>query len=174
MAEQKKIEPLTGKELIHKVKELGNLSKPKKAKVCGYYSVTKNGLERVNMKQFLNALIDAEGIEIDGTGKANGQSGSSSASYPITVQSNESMDANKIIAVKRANPTTAKPQLLSQRVQQSETEPVQRPDEIEQPQQPERVGHLEALTEPTRDESVYGSGWNLAQLMNEFSERVQG
>ena len=173
MAEQKKIKPLTGVELIHKVKELGDLSKPKKAKVCGYYSLTKNGLERVNMKQFLNALINAEGIELDGTGKANGQSGSSSASYPIIVQSNESMDDNKIIAVKRANPTLAKPQLLSQRVQQSEPEPVQQP-EIEQPEQPDPVGHLESLIEPTRDESVYGSGWNLAQLMNEFSERVQG
>ena len=115
MVEQKKIEPLTGVELTHKVKELGNLSKPEKAKVCGYYSVTKNGVERVNMKQFLNALINAEGIELDGTGNANGQNESSSASYPITVQSNESMDANKIVAVKRA-PTTAKPQLLSQRV----------------------------------------------------------
>ena len=125
------------------------------------------------MKQFLNALIDAEGINKDGTGKANGQSGSSSASYPITVQSNESMDANKIIAVKRADPTPAKPQLLFQRVQQSETEPVQQP-QIEQPEQPEPVGHVESLTELTRDESVYGSGWNLAQLMNEFSERVQG
>lgn len=172
MAEQKKIEPLTGEELTHKVKELGDLSKPEKAKVCGYYSVTKNGVERVNMKQFLNALIDAEGIDKDGTGKANGQSGSSSANYPITVQSNESVNANKIVAVKRA-PTPAKPQLLSQRLQQSETEPVQQP-QIEQPEQPEPVGHVESLTKPIRDESIYGSGWSLAQLMNEFSERAQG
>jgi len=59
-----------------------------------------------------------------GTGKANGQS-VSSASYPITVQSNSSMDANKIIAVKHANQTPAKPQLPSQLLQQLETKPVQ-------------------------------------------------
>ena len=124
------------------------------------------------MKQFLNALTDAKGIELDGTGNANEQNESSSASYPIAVQLNASMDTNKIVAVKRA-PTTAKPQLLSQRLQQSETEAVQQP-QIEQPEQPEPVGHVESLTEPLRDDSIYGSGWNLAQLMNEFSERTQG
>lgn len=86
-AEPKKIEPLTGEQLIHKVKELGNSSKEEKAKACGYYTVTKNGVERVNMMQFLNALIDAEGIELDGNGKANGRGGRS-ASYRLTVQSN--------------------------------------------------------------------------------------
>lgn len=87
MAKQKKIEPLTGEELIKKVKELGNLSKEEKAKACGYYTVTKNGIERVNMMQFLNALIDAEGIQLDSTPKADGRGGRS-ASYRITVQSN--------------------------------------------------------------------------------------
>jgi len=87
MAKQKKIEPLTGEELIHKVKELETLSKEEKARVCGYYTVTKNGVERVNMMQFLNALIDAEGIDLDSGPKANGRGGRS-ASYRITVQSN--------------------------------------------------------------------------------------
>ena len=41
-------------------------SKEEKAKACGYYAITKNGLERVNMMKFLNALIDAEGIDLDG------------------------------------------------------------------------------------------------------------
>ena len=84
---QKKIEPLTGEELIHKVKELENLSKEGKAKACGYHSVTKNGVERVNMMQFLNALIDAEGIELDPTANGKGRGGRS-ASYRIRVQSN--------------------------------------------------------------------------------------
>jgi hypothetical protein len=52
-------EPLTGLELIEKVKQLGNLSKEEKARECGYYTMTKNGIERVNMMKFLNALIDA-------------------------------------------------------------------------------------------------------------------
>ncbi len=87
MSKKKKIEPLTGEALLKKVKELENLSKEEKARECGYYTVTKNGVERVNMMKFLNALIDAEGIELDGKQNANGRGGRS-ASYRISVQSN--------------------------------------------------------------------------------------
>lgn len=90
MNKKKKIEPLAGQELLDKVKELGNLSKEEKAKECGYYTVTKNGVERVNMMKFLNALIDAEGIELDGTTSSNGRGGRS-ASYKISVQSNSNL-----------------------------------------------------------------------------------
>lgn len=79
--------PLTGEELVNKVKELGSLSKDEKAKACGYYTLTKNGIERVNMMKFLKALISAEGIVLDGSGNGNGRGGRS-ASYRITVQSN--------------------------------------------------------------------------------------
>ncbi len=79
--------PLTGEELVNKVKELGSLSKDAKAKACGYYTLTKNGIERVNMMKFLKALIAAEGIVLDGSGNGNGRGGRS-ASYRITVQSN--------------------------------------------------------------------------------------
>lgn len=78
---------LTGEGLINKVKELGNISKEEKAKLCGYYTVTKNGIERVNMMKFLNALIDAEGIDLDNTSNAD-RRGGRSASYRITVQTN--------------------------------------------------------------------------------------
>ncbi len=87
MAKQKKIEPLVGEDLLKKVKELENISKEDKAKQCGYYTVTKNGIERVNMMKFLNALIDAEGIQLDSSSGANGRGGRS-ASYRISVQSN--------------------------------------------------------------------------------------
>ncbi|MBD2450969.1 AbrB family transcriptional regulator [Nostoc sp. FACHB-152] len=87
MPKQKKIEPLVGEDLLKKVKELENLSKEEKAKQCGYYTVTKNGVERVNMMKFLNALIDAEGIQLDTSPNANGRGGRS-ASYRISVQSN--------------------------------------------------------------------------------------
>lgn len=87
MPKQKKIEPLVGDELLRKVKELEAESKEDKAKQCGYYTVTKNGIERVNMMKFLNALIDAEGIQLDSTPSANGRGGRS-ASYRISVQSN--------------------------------------------------------------------------------------
>ena len=87
MSKKKKIEPLVGEPLLKKVKELENLSKEDKAKACGYYTVTKNGVERVNMMKFLNALIDAEGIQLDGKQNGSGRGGRS-ASYRISVQSN--------------------------------------------------------------------------------------
>ena len=87
MAKATQPKPLVGSTLINKVKELGNLSKEEKAKECGYYTVTKNGVERVNMMKFLNALIDAEGIELDSTSNGQGRGGRS-ASYRISVQSN--------------------------------------------------------------------------------------
>lgn len=87
MAKKTQPNPLTGEELIEKVKALGTLSKEEKARACGYYTVTKNGVERVNMMKFLNALIDAEGIELDSSANGLGRGGRS-ASYRISVQSN--------------------------------------------------------------------------------------
>jgi hypothetical protein len=78
---------LIGKELLKKVKDLEHLSKEEKAKACGYYSTTKGGVIRVNMMKFLNALIEAEGIQLDGVAAGNGRGGRS-ASYRITVQAN--------------------------------------------------------------------------------------
>ncbi len=83
--------PLTGTALLQKVEELSkeaqNLSKEEKARACGYYTQTKKGVERVNMMKFLNALIDAEGIELDSSSEGQGRGGRS-ASYKISVQSN--------------------------------------------------------------------------------------
>ena len=87
MNKTKKIEPLTSETLLKRVKELETQSKEEKAKECGYYTVTKNGVERVNMMKFLNALIDAEGIQLDSKQAGNGRGGRS-ASYRISVQSN--------------------------------------------------------------------------------------
>lgn len=80
------IEPLEGKALIDKVKEMPNSSKEEKAKACGYYSVTKDGVERVNMMKFLNALLDAEDILLDS--RSDEHSRGRTASYRIAVQSN--------------------------------------------------------------------------------------
>jgi hypothetical protein len=87
MPKTTQIKPLTGPELIQKVKDLGALNKEDKARECGYYTETKNGIERVNMMKFLNALIDAEGIDLDSTLNGQGRGGRS-ASYRISVQSN--------------------------------------------------------------------------------------
>ncbi len=87
MASDTQKNPLIGKALLQKVKELDDLSKEEKAKACGYYTVTKSGGERVNMMKFLNALIEAEGIQLDSASDGGGRGGRS-ASFRITVQSN--------------------------------------------------------------------------------------
>ncbi|MGF1459158.1 MAG: AbrB family transcriptional regulator [Leptolyngbyaceae cyanobacterium] len=87
MAEKQEVEMLTGQALVQKVKELEDHTKEEKAKACGYYTITKNGTKRVNMMKFMNALIAAEGIELDSEQSTNGRGGRS-ASYRITVQSN--------------------------------------------------------------------------------------
>ena len=89
MAKTAQITPLTGEALSKKVRELGTLSKEEKARACGYLSVTKNGMERVNLMPFLNALMDAEGIDLDGKGTDSGTGrGGRTASYRLGVQSN--------------------------------------------------------------------------------------
>ena len=80
-------DPLKGKALLKKIKETEHLSPEDKAKTCGYYTVTKNGVTRVNMMKFYKALSDAAGIQIESTQAGNGRGGRS-ASYRITVQSN--------------------------------------------------------------------------------------
>ncbi len=80
------------------------------------------------------------------------------------------MNSEKPIIVKRSTQASVKPQRCSQLVQESVIDPVEQP-EIEQPEQPEAVVPLESLAEPPKDESIYGSGWSLAQLMNEFGGR---
>jgi hypothetical protein len=87
MSKKKKIEPLTGESLLTKVKELEQLGKEEKARACGYSTLTKSGVERVNMMKFSKALIEAAGINLDGEPDGNGRGGRS-ASYRIKVQSN--------------------------------------------------------------------------------------
>lgn len=87
MATKKKIETLTGDALLAKVKELENHSKEEKARACGYYTITKNGVERVNMMKFYNALIEAEGVQLDSSSSSQGRGGRA-ATYRISVQSN--------------------------------------------------------------------------------------
>ena len=87
MAKQKKGEPLTEEALLQKVKTLATLSKTQKAKACGYYTVTKGGVERVNLLQFLQALLEAEGIALDEPAAERVRDGRS-ARYRIAVQAN--------------------------------------------------------------------------------------
>lgn len=87
MAKDTPVKPLTGQELIDKVKELDSYTREEKAKACGYYSLTKSGSTRVNMMKFMNALIAAQGIQFDNPQNGSGRGGRS-ASYRISVQAN--------------------------------------------------------------------------------------
>ena len=84
------------------------------------------------------------------------------------------MDSKKPVIVKRSTQTELKPQRRSRLVQESDNvEQVQQID-VEQPEQPEPVIQLQSVAEPPIDQSIYGSGWSVAELMNEFSGRYDG
>ena len=87
MAKQQQSDPLTGDALRQKIKTLGTLNKTQKAKACGYYTVTKGGVERVNLLQFLQACLEAEGMTLDRPTAERGRAGCS-ANYRIAVQAN--------------------------------------------------------------------------------------
>ncbi|CAD5977860.1 Transcriptional regulator AbrB [Planktothrix tepida] len=57
--------PLTGKALLQKVKALGNLPRREAARLCGYYTQTKDSQTRANMTEFYDALLAAKGIALD-------------------------------------------------------------------------------------------------------------
>lgn len=80
------------------------------------------------------------------------------------------MTSNTFIKIKRPTKPKPQPQTSSQVNEQLEVEATQ-PLEIEQPEQPAPTVPLESLTETPRDESVYGCGWSLTELLNEFSSR---
>lgn len=54
-------EPLTGAELVAKVKELAGASKSELVRACGYVSITGEGRERLNYTAFSEAWAIAHG-----------------------------------------------------------------------------------------------------------------
>ncbi|GAB4211693.1 MAG: AbrB family transcriptional regulator [Synechococcales cyanobacterium] len=57
-------QPLTGKALLQKVDSLGIKSKRELARRCGYVTTTKNNQTRVNLNEFLAAIIQAKGYAL--------------------------------------------------------------------------------------------------------------
>jgi len=57
--------PLTGKALLQKAKELNNLPKREQAKKCGYFTREKDGVDRVNLTEFYEAVLAARGFAIN-------------------------------------------------------------------------------------------------------------
>ena len=80
------------------------------------------------------------------------------------------MTLNTFIKIKRLTKPTPQLQDLPQIDEQLEVEPAQFL-EIEQPEQPKPIVQLESLAEATLDESVFGCGWSLTELLNEFNSR---
>ncbi|MCL1463927.1 AbrB family transcriptional regulator [Argonema galeatum] len=77
---------LTGKALLNKVKELSHLPRRETAKRCGYYSVTKNNLDRVNLTEFYDAVLEARGIALNPEGSKDGRG--REATYRVSVHKN--------------------------------------------------------------------------------------
>jgi hypothetical protein len=78
--------PLIGKALLKELKELESLSRREKARACGYVSVVKDGQERVNIGNFINAVLEAKGISLDLDEGKNGRG--REASYRVSVHKN--------------------------------------------------------------------------------------
>ncbi|QUY45909.1 AbrB family transcriptional regulator [Acaryochloris marina] len=85
---KKQSKPLTGQALLTKVKTLNDLTREEKAKVCGYYKIAKSGTERINVMAFLNAVLDAEGMDLDAQGNSKKKHGGRPPTFRISVQSN--------------------------------------------------------------------------------------
>ena len=77
---------LIGSELLAKVKELGDVGKSEIVRSCGYVSNKKDGGERLNFTAFYEALLEAKGVDLGGTGKVG--KGGRKLSYVATVQGN--------------------------------------------------------------------------------------
>jgi hypothetical protein len=65
--------PLTGKALLQKVKELAHLPRREKARRCGYYTSGKNNQTRVNLADFFEALLAAKGTTLSTEGSKDGR-----------------------------------------------------------------------------------------------------
>jgi hypothetical protein len=78
--------PLTGRQLLQKVKELSNLPRRETAKRCGYYTVTKNNQTRVNLTDFYDAVLAAKGVPLEPEGGKDGRG--REPTYRVSVHQN--------------------------------------------------------------------------------------
>ncbi len=83
------------------------------------------------------------------------------------------MNSKNILKVKRpTKPQTPPPPSNDSAIEEA-IEALQK-NETETLQQPEPVVNKEVFLGTPRDESVYGCGWSLTELLNEFSGRYDG
>ena len=81
--------PLTGQALLEQIKNLEAFTREEKARRCGYSSLNADGSERLHMVKFMNALLEAEGIDVDGQGSSSRKSKQGrNMSFRVSVQAN--------------------------------------------------------------------------------------
>lgn len=78
--------PLTGKPLLQKLKELGDIPKRELARQCGYIASTKSTKGRVNLTSFYEAVIEAKGYNLDPDRPKDGRG--REPSYRVSVHKN--------------------------------------------------------------------------------------
>ncbi len=86
MATKTTTQPLTGKALLQKLKEIPSLSRSDKARECGYVSVGKDDKPRVNLSEFLNAILEAKGVSLEADSGKDGRG--REATYRVSVHKN--------------------------------------------------------------------------------------
>lgn len=80
------------------------------------------------------------------------------------------MPSNEFVKVKQSIKPTQNSQSPFQTTTREELVPVEAP-EIEQPEQLAATEQLQPVVEVPPDASVFGCGWSVTELMNEFSGR---
>jgi hypothetical protein len=80
------------------------------------------------------------------------------------------MNSKHILKVKRPTKPQTPPLPLNDSAIEEAVEALQK-SEMEPQDQPELIVDKEVFLGTPRDESVYGSGWSLTELLNEFNDR---
>ena len=77
---------LKGKALLKKLESLQGSNKIEKAKACGYFVTTKDGKQRVNSNQFMEAILEAQGFVLESEPPQDKRG--REASYQVSVHRN--------------------------------------------------------------------------------------
>ena len=78
--------PLVGKALLQKVKDLSHLPRRENARMCGYYTVGKDKQTRVNLSEFVEAVLIARGTPVGSDSTKDGRG--REPTYRVSVHKN--------------------------------------------------------------------------------------
>lgn len=93
--------PLTGAALIEKVRDMAGAAKSDLARACGYFTIKKDGTERINFTEMYEALLHAQGLDITPTKPptTGGGKAGRSLSYTTTIQGNNNLLVGKAYTI---------------------------------------------------------------------------